>query len=264
MVSSVVDADGTRRNTVLFPVGTTAEMRMLDGSLQAIPSMTVRATEYTVGDRGPTKALPGELPANSGYTYAVELSVDEQGRAAGATGVEFSQPLYDYVENFVGFPAGMTVPAATYDRDAAAWTSLPNGVVVQVVSITVGQVNLDVTGDGVVDTGTALTALGITAAERTKLATIYTAGTSLLRVPITHFSPFDSNWPGRCVERTLPEEQGVDDPTTEDDAAMRTIPPARSSGVRARPSASGSPSPEPRTSSPTTARHRRGSNRAPT
>jgi hypothetical protein len=91
-----------------------------------------------------------------------------------------------------------------------------------VVSIT-GQVNLDVTGDGVVDTGTALTALGITAAERTKLATIYTAGTSLLRVPITHFSPFDFNWPGRCAECTSPEEQGVDDPTTEDDAAMCTI-----------------------------------------
>ncbi|MBW2391641.1 MAG: hypothetical protein JRG89_24880, partial [Deltaproteobacteria bacterium] len=46
----VTDADGTRRATLMFPEGMTAELVMPDGSLQAISSLNVRATEYTVGD----------------------------------------------------------------------------------------------------------------------------------------------------------------------------------------------------------------------
>ncbi|MEF8793768.1 carboxypeptidase regulatory-like domain-containing protein [Thiohalorhabdus sp.] len=70
------DADGARQATVLFPAGVTAEMIMPDGSTEALNRLDFRATAYTVGERGP-EAMPGELPATSGHTYAVELSVDQ-------------------------------------------------------------------------------------------------------------------------------------------------------------------------------------------
>ena len=102
------DADGTRQATVLFPTGTGATMTLPDGSTQSLTALTVRATEYTVGDNG-LDAMPGELPPTSGYTYAVELRVDEA-LAAGATRVDFDQTLALYVDNFLGFPTGETVP----------------------------------------------------------------------------------------------------------------------------------------------------------
>ena len=89
--SPVTDSDGTRQATVLFPPSTQASLVMPDGSTQPLTTLHVRATEYTVGSAGP-RAMPGELPATSGYTYAVELSVDEA-LQAGAREVRFSQQL---------------------------------------------------------------------------------------------------------------------------------------------------------------------------
>src|SRR5581483_9114496 len=40
-----------------------------------------------------------------------------------------------------------------------------------------------------------LQTLGFTAAELARLAALYPAGTALWRVPITHFSAWDYNWP---------------------------------------------------------------------
>ena len=74
--SSVTDADGTRRATLLFSEGTDAEMVLPDGSTEPLDELHVRATEYTIGDAGPD-AMPAVLPPSSGYTYAVELSADE-------------------------------------------------------------------------------------------------------------------------------------------------------------------------------------------
>ena len=42
--------------------------------------------------------------------YGIELSVDEA-IAAGATRVNFSQPVISYVENFLDFPVGIAVGA---------------------------------------------------------------------------------------------------------------------------------------------------------
>ena len=42
--------------------------------------------------------MPAELPPTSGYTYAAEFSADEA-LAAGATDVQFDQPLYFYPED---------------------------------------------------------------------------------------------------------------------------------------------------------------------
>ncbi len=72
----------TRQATVFFPQGVTAKMVFASGVSQTLTTLHVRATEYTVGSDGPA-AMPSELPANSGYTYATEFSVDEA-TAAGA------------------------------------------------------------------------------------------------------------------------------------------------------------------------------------
>lgn len=194
--SPVTDADGTRQAVLLVPAGTTATMVLPDGTEQALSTFTVRATEYTVGPTGPA-AMPAELPPTSGYTYAVEFSADEA-LAAGATTVRFSQPLVQYLENFLAIPVGTEIPVGAYDRDRAAWVPERNGRVVRLLAITNGLAELDVDGDGQVDGGAALVALGITDAERQRLATRYAPGQSLWRVPITHFTPWDSNWGIGC------------------------------------------------------------------
>lgn len=191
--STVSDQDGARQSTLLVPSGTSAELVMQDGSRQPIDQLTMRATEYTVGDNG-QEAMPAELPPQSAYTYAVELSADEA-IAAGADTVEFDKPLYNYVDNFIGFPVGTAVPAAYYDEDKAAWIPSPNGVVIKILSVTSGMVDVDVTGDGLADAGATLSDLGFTDAERTKLATLYSPGKQVWRVPVTHFTPWDYNWP---------------------------------------------------------------------
>ncbi|GIW09186.1 MAG: hypothetical protein KatS3mg061_0243 [Dehalococcoidia bacterium] len=112
--SVVSDTRGVRQATVLFPQGVRATLVLSNGTPTPLQTLTVRATEYTVGPMGP-QAMPGDLPPTSGYTYAVELSADEA-LAAGAREVRFSGPVYFYVENFIGFPVGVVVPAGYYDR----------------------------------------------------------------------------------------------------------------------------------------------------
>ena len=72
--------------------GTQATMIFAGGLTETLPTFHVRLTEYTVGEAGP-QAMPGELPPQSGYTYAAEYSVDEA-VAAGALNVEL-QPAAD-------------------------------------------------------------------------------------------------------------------------------------------------------------------------
>ena len=63
-----------------------------------------------------------------------------------------------------------------YDREQAQWIAAPNGIVIAIVGESGGRAQLDVTGDGVADTGAKLTALGIDDAELAKLADLYDAG----------------------------------------------------------------------------------------
>jgi len=183
--SSVTDSDGTRRATLLFSQGTTATV-----GGKTLTNLNIRATEYTIGSNGP-QSMPAALPPSSGYTYAVELSADE---ALGQE-IKFSKPVINYVENFLGFPVGGIVPVGYYDRVKAAWIPSDNGRVIKILSITSGLANLDTDGDDAADTAATLEALGVTDAERQQLATLYVAGQSLWRVPVTHFSPWDHNWP---------------------------------------------------------------------
>lgn len=191
--SPVTDADGTRQATVLIPAGTTAVMTLPGGSQQAVGTLHVRATEYTVGGNGPN-ALPGPLPPTSGYTYAVELSADEA-VAAGAKSLDFNQALPVYVDNFLGFPVGEAVPAGWYDSTKAAWIPSDNGRVIQILSVSGGSAQIDADGDGQADSAAQLAALGISAAEQAQLASLYPAGKTLWRVPVRHFTPWDFNWP---------------------------------------------------------------------
>ena len=216
--SAVSDADGPRRATLLFPAGVTAQLVRPDGSLDPLSSFHVRATEYTVGPKGPL-SMPGPLPANVGYTWAAELSVDEA-VAAGSERVEFSAPVSLYVENFLGFPVGGSVPAGFYDRRTAAWMGSDNGRIIAILGTdAAGRALIDIDGSGRPADETALAALSITMDERQALAGLYASGQSLWRVPISHFSPWDLNWPygpPNDAERP-PEDDTAQDEGEKDD-----------------------------------------------
>jgi RHS repeat-associated protein len=162
--------------------------------------------------------MPGELPPTSGYTYAVELSVDEA-IAAGASEIRFDRSLPFYLENFLDFPVGGIVPAGWYDRDQAAWIASDNGLIIKILSITEGKADLDVEGAGNHADATVLAALGISDEERRELATLYSAGKSLWRVPVQHFTPWDCNWPYG------PPEDAVAPPDTPPDSRDGWEPP---------------------------------------
>ncbi len=191
--STVTDNDGTRTATILFPPG----IEVTSGNYSTI---NVRATEYTAGENG-KNAMPAELPPATGYTYCTELSVD------GVENVTFNKPVYFYLENFLNFPVGGIVPAGYYSRNGyssgsscnestePAWIPSENGRIVKVLSIENNTTILDVKGDGVPATQDVLDSLGITEEEQRKIAGLYQPGQSLWRVPITHFTPWDCNWP---------------------------------------------------------------------
>jgi sugar lactone lactonase YvrE len=213
------DADGQRQATVLFPAFTEATMTLPDGSFQPLTSLHVRATEYTVGTNGP-QSMPGPLPPTSGYTYAVELSVDEA-LAAGARQVNFDQAIPVYVDNFRGFAVGEVVPSGWYDRDKAAWIPSENGKVIQILQLANGLAELDTDGDQLVDDAATLNALGITSEEQARLAVLYPAGKTLWRVQITHFTPYDFNWPyGPALDATAPPPppRDTEEPPPDDDS----------------------------------------------
>ncbi len=192
--SVTTDLDGDRRVTLMVPPGTTATMTLPDGSTQPLTtSMRVRATEYTIGVNG-IEAMPAPLPPTSAYTYALELSIDEA-NAAGARRVDFNQPLPVYLENFLNFPIGEEVPIGFYDRGPAAWIPSENGRVVRILAIAGGIADVDVDGSGEAAGPQELMTLGITTAERQRLASLYAVGASFWRFRVTHFSPWDCNFP---------------------------------------------------------------------
>jgi len=194
--SAVVDADGSRRVSLIIPPGTQAELVFNDGSRVPARSLTVRATEYTVGPSGPER-LPGSLPASSQYTYAVELSADEA-ILANAKSVEFSTSIAAYLKNFLSFPVGVHIPVGSYRFRHGQWLPEPNGRVVRVLSISSGVAALDVNGVGVAATEAEYAELGISLAERARLAALYTAGSELWRFTVRHFTPCADVSPVSC------------------------------------------------------------------
>src|SRR4051794_10823421 len=106
--TTTTDERGSRTATILFPAGVMASMTLADGSSVPLSTLTVRATEYTIGPNGPI-AMPATLPPSSHYTYCAEFSADEA-IAANATGVVFNKDVTVYLENFIGVPVGVAVP----------------------------------------------------------------------------------------------------------------------------------------------------------
>ena len=128
-------------------------MHLEGGGTVDLETMNVRITEFTVGPDGP-KAMPGPLPKESLYTYAFEINADEA-IAAHAPSITFSTPLIYYVDNFLRFPAGTTIPLGSFSRDgetvescgaASAWIASDSGVALDVVGESSGAAQVDVTG----------------------------------------------------------------------------------------------------------------------
>lgn len=189
----MTDASGTRRSRLLFKQGTMATVRLPGGGTQPLTTMNVRSTEFTVGANGP-ETMPGDLPALSAYTYAAGYTVDEA-VALNATEVTFNQPVIQYNENFLNFPVGINIPSGAFDEITGIWMPSTNGRVVKILSIIGGVANLDLNGSGNPATDPEYAALGINAAEREQVASLYAVNQSLWRVPVIHFTPWDSNWP---------------------------------------------------------------------
>lgn len=185
------DTDGTRQATLIIPQNTTCQKILPDGTAQPLGSLTLRATEFTVGQNGP-RAMPADLPPTSAYTYAVEYTADEA-MEEGAS-IRFSNSIYGYVEDFAGIPVGWPVPSAYYDRQKGQWIPEASGRVIRIQGISGGLANVVVDGTGVPADSTLLSDLGITRDERENLASLYSIGDSLWRVPICHFSAWDFNY----------------------------------------------------------------------
>jgi RHS repeat-associated protein len=213
--TSVSDGEGQRRSTLVFEQGTDAVMEMPGGSLEPLDEITVRSTEYTVGEDG-LDAMPGELPPSTAFTYAVELSIDEA-VSAGATDIRFDKPVVNYTDNFLDFPVGTEIPTGYYDRELGKWLGGPDGRVIEVVGEAGGLAEVDVDGDGQADDDATLQILGIDSAERTRLALLYDPGKSLWRVEVTHFTPWDYNWPYGPPGDAEAPENGPPEQETESD-----------------------------------------------
>src|SRR5690606_11539531 len=142
----------------------------------------VRATEYTVGDQGPS-AMPGPLPRSTGYTYAVDFSVDEA-EAAGATTVTFDPPAISYVDNFLEAQIGTVVPAGVWDDEKKTWVPSADGIVLKIVGEDAGLALISIDHDTEVPlSDLECEAMGIDEAEREALYEIYgDEGVELWRV----------------------------------------------------------------------------------
>lgn len=217
--SPQTDERGTRQATVVFPPGTSASLVLPDGGVVPAGALQVRATEFTVGPSGEA-AMPAPLPPASAYTYCVDLSADEAD-AAGAIEVRFDRSLCLYVENFQAFPVGAAVPTGYYDRRRGVWVAAPDGRVVKVLAEAGGLAEIDADGDGSAEGAESLAALGVTEDERRTLASLYEPGQTLWRACVTHFTPWDCNWPytlpddAEEPDQSEPEDDDPEDPTCE-------------------------------------------------
>ena len=173
---------GTRRPRLFIPP-------MTHPTLPASGNYDVRATEFTVGALG-AAAMPGDLPAQSAYTYAVDLSIVGQ---TGTTPNIFNKTMYLYVEDFTGQPVSNSAPTPTaaptgyYDRVTGTWKADTTGTIISfsvsggVATLTSGVAPGMLPGDG----------------ELAMLGQEYgpTLPNQLFwRVPVNHFTSWDTNW----------------------------------------------------------------------
>ncbi len=190
----VSDVSGTRSANVVITGDNKAYAVDEHGKdMFELSKLNVRATEFAT-----PASMPAALPPTSAFTYCVELKAD------GVDRVRFKDPVVVYVDNFLGFNVGEIVPVGYYDRDRSVWVASENGRVVKLLD-TNGDTKvdaLDSTGDGVADD---LNKNGDYSDEVKGLndAAKYTPGKTFWRVSLTHFTPWDCNWP------FLPEKSAI-------------------------------------------------------
>ena len=193
--AEVTDDYGSRSCSMVFTGDNHAYLVDEDGNdVNELTTITTRATEFTTPD-----SMPAILPPNSAYTYCAELSVD------GAQSVRFDKPVITWVDNFLGFDVGEIVPVGYYDRDRGVWVPSDNGVVVRLLDTDAdGMVDaLDADGDGLPDD---LDSDGLFSDEVMGLddGQRYPPDSTFWRVAVTHFTPWDMNWPRFFEEGSIP------------------------------------------------------------
>ncbi|MBE9484413.1 MAG: hypothetical protein IMY74_06180, partial [Bacteroidetes bacterium] len=199
--SEISDEFGRRTCSMVFAGDNRAYLVDENGNdIQELTTITTRATEFSTPE-----SMPAKLPANSGYTYCVELQVDDAQR------VRFDKPVVTWVDNFLGFQVGLAVPAGYYDRDKGVWAPSENGVVVKLLDTDSNGIvdALDATGNDLADD---LNEDGSFADEVIGLddPAKYTPGSTFWRVPVSHFTPWDYNWPyGPPTDAIPPNSMGV-------------------------------------------------------
>jgi len=184
--TEVTDIFGSRSCTMVFTGDNQAYLIDEQGNdIQELATITTRATEFTTPE-----SMPAKLPPNSAYTYCAELSVD------GAQRVRFDKPVITWVDNFLGFDVGSAVPVGCYDRDRGVWIPSDNGIVVRLLDTDSNGIvdALDADGNGqpndLNNNGSFSDEVkGLGGSER------YAPGSTFWRVAVTHFTPWDCNWP---------------------------------------------------------------------
>lgn len=221
VATTQTDAGGPRTAKLVFPANLSASFVDENGTPTAVTTdLTVRATEYTVGPDGPQR-MPADLPPQSAYTYCAELGVDEL--PANAVSVEFGKPVPFYLDNFVNIPVGMDVPMGYYDRQLSRWIASDNGRCIELVGIdgTSGKALVNIDDQPGAETETQIaTELGVDPSdlsdELVKLAELYpqaaTTPVEVWRIPVTHFTPFDPNFPGGASDDDEPPFGEPEDP----------------------------------------------------
>ena len=201
--TEVSDEFGSRSATVVLQGDNMAYLLDEEGNdVQPLSTVTTRATEFTTQE-----SMPAVLPSNSAYTYCSELSVD------GAERVRFDKPVTVWVDNFLGFDVGEAVPVGYYDRDRGVWVPSENGVVVRLLDTDSNGIvdALDADGDDqpddLNDDGSfADEVIGLEDSSR------YAPGATFWRTAVTHFTPWDCNWPyGPPEDATAPNPDGIPD-----------------------------------------------------
>ncbi|MFW5741258.1 MAG: hypothetical protein ACOC1F_12925, partial [Myxococcota bacterium] len=189
-----VEEPGGGRLTLLVPPDT-----MWDGC-STTTDYGLRLIEYTTGTDGPD-AMPALLPPTSAYTYAAEFRLEEPN--GSLLSPEFSNAVISYVDNFLDFDRGTTIPSGYYDEDLGAWTQntnggdqAENGIVLKILSTGGGIAAIDITNDEVADDVSSIMSVD----EPTQLASlvaagVFSVGQEYWRVPIWHFSSVDYNLP---------------------------------------------------------------------
>ena len=199
---------GPHQPLVVVAPGTSATATLSDNSIQSLSSFTVHVTESPF-EKPALGALtarfsPGTLVHPSALHYGVEFTVDEAAEL-GATAVTFSKPVALYVENLLKLPVGAPLPLGYYDRSVSQWQSSTAGRVIKILSVASGSAKLDIDGDGSADDSSKLSAAGIDGGDVSVLASHYSAGSTLWRFSLSHFSSWDAEFPTTApADATLP------------------------------------------------------------